>query len=271
MKNKILSLVNFYIKTGAFVLKRPKLFRQTNDVTNEYSAGWNEYRKHLDCAATLDQWLCIPGVENLPSFFNIEGKLKYQTFYSGRYYRAELSRLITEAFPQARSVTEFGCGVGRNLLYLKSHKPFLKVQGYELCKPGVDTGLEAAKKFGMEVEYAQLDYLNDPPDRYLLPKTDIAFTMFSLEQLTQGCEVALKNILARVQFGTIHIEPVPENYPWGLRGILGKIDHWKVGYLSGFDAAVRALDLVGVEVYRLNSSHNPLMFPSAYVLRKRQI
>ena len=95
-----------------------------------------------------------------------------------------------------------------------------------------------------------------------------AFTMFSLEQLPRNNITAVRNILERVNLGTIHIEPVPENYPWSLRGILGRIEHRKVDYLSGFDAAVRDLGLKDIHVERLTSAHNPLMSPSLYVLRK---
>jgi hypothetical protein len=68
--------------------------------------------------------------------------------------------------------------------------------------------------------------------------------------------------------GSIHIEPVPENYPWNLRGVLGRIEHRKVDYLSGFDAVVRALDVQGTTVEKMTSAHNPLIYPSLYVLKK---
>lgn len=270
MSNHHPSSFGFLARTTAFVLRRPKLRRETSDVTQEYSAGWNEYRGYLERARSLDEWLRVPGVEDRPAFFNVDGELRYLSFDSMTFYRSQLRQLLSASFPQARSVTEFGCGVGRNLLYLKSQDPSLAVRGYELCQPGVDAGQVAARKFGLEARYAQLDYLNDPREKYVLPSSDVAFTMFSLEQLPDRCADALHNILSSVQLGSIHIEPVPENYPWNLRGVLGRIDHWKVGYLAGFDAAVRSLDLAGIEVHRLRSAHNPLMFPSAYVLRKRK-
>lgn len=259
----------FLAKTAAYVLRRPRMRRATAAVTEEYSAGWDDYRMHLERATSLKNWLRVPGIEDKAGYFNVDGKLSFEAFDSSGFYRQFLLTLMQKAFPQAKSVTEFGCGVGRNLLYLKSQDPNLQVQGYELCQPGVDAGLAAAQKFGIDASYAQLDYLNDAPEKYVHPVADVGFTMFSLEQLPHGCDVALRNILSNVRLGSIHIEPVPENYPWSLRGVLGRIDHWKVGYLSGFDAAVRALDLAGVEVHRLPSAHNPLMFPSAYVLRKR--
>ena len=264
------SSFSFLAKTLVYVLCRPRMRRATTDVTLEYSAGWSEYRGHLDQAQTLSQWLRVPGVEDKPGFYNVGGKLTYTDFNSSGFYRDTLLRTIEKAFPSAKSVAEFGCGVGRNLLYLKKRRPELAAFGYELCQPGVDAGNAAAQKFGIDVSYAQLDYLNDPSDKYVHPVTDVGFTMFSLEQLPVSCDVALRHMLDHVKLGTIHIEPVPGNYPWAFRGVLGKVDHWKVGYLTGFDKAVRALDLQGIEVHKAESAHNSLMFPSIYVLRKKR-
>ena len=92
--------------------------------------------------------------------------------------------------------------------------------------------------------------------------------MFSLEQLPRSSETAVRNILDHVRLGSIHIEPVPENYPRTLRGMLGRIEHRRVDYLSGFDAVVHSLNLKSVTLRKLTSAHNPLMSPSLYVLRK---
>lgn len=263
------SKFGFLARTSAFVLCRPKLRRDVRDVTQEYSAGWDQYRQFLERAETLEKWMRVPGVEDQSAFFNVRGKLQYGRFDSSQFYRSKLLSLLNEYFPNAKTVTEFGCGVGRNLLYLKTQQPSLQVQGYELCQPGVSVSRDAARKFNFDIKYEQLDYLNDSREKYVHPNADVAFTMFSLEQLPNRCNEALDNILSSVRFGSIHIEPVPENYPWTFRGALGRLDHWKVGYLSGFENAVKSLSHIDIEVCPLESAHNPLMFPSAYVLRKR--
>ncbi|HYV63908.1 MAG TPA: hypothetical protein VE958_14590, partial [Bryobacteraceae bacterium] len=137
------------------------------------------------------------------------------------------------------------------------------------CGPGVEIANAAALKFGAGIRYSQLDYLQDPPEKFVFPTTDVGMTMFSLEQLPRDSGRAVANMLRHVRLGTIHIEPVPENYPRTFRGMLGRIDHWKVDYLSGFERAVRALDLHDIRVEPLASAHNPLMFPSLYVLKKK--
>jgi hypothetical protein len=250
------------------VLRRPKLQRNQLDVLQEYTEGWSAYRNHLQHARVLEEWLSISGVDGGADFYNVDGKLSYQHFNSAEFYRRCLLDALKVHFPQLRSITEFGCGVGRNLLFLKLEMPHVICQGYELCTPGVELGRVAADKFGLSVQYAQLDFVNDPPEKYVLPKSDVAFTMFALEQIPRDVSRGLKNILDHVRMGAIHIEPVTENYPLTLRGIVGRIDHWKVDYLQAFDRSVRALENIGVVVEPVRSAHNPLMFPSLYVLRK---
>lgn len=259
----------FLLRTALRVLRNPRQTRDTSSVTAEYSSGWSVYRKELERAASLAGWLRIPGVEDLPAMYNVNGRLSYEAFNSLGYYRDILLDALTRHFPQAKSIAEYGAGLGRNVLFLKQAKPELALCGYELCVPGVEIANAAAAKFGIDAHYAALDYLKDPPEKFVFPPTDVGFTMFSLEQLPRDSGGAVASILRHVRLGTIHIEPVPENYPRTLRGVLGRIDHWKADYLSGFDAAVRALDLREVVVERLASAHNPLMFPSLYVLKKR--
>jgi hypothetical protein len=250
------------------VLRRPRLKRKTANVVQEYSDGWNQYRDYLRKAKSLEEWLRVPGVEDQPGFFNVDGRLSYQSFDYIGYYRHILLEALRRHFPAISSITEYGCGVGRNLLFLKSRFPQVAMYGYELCAPGVEIARAASEQFGFDCSFAQLDYLRSPSSQYVFPNSDVGFTMFSLEQIPKDSQVALRNILHHVRLGSLHIEPVRENYPLSLRGVLGRIDGWKVDYLSGFDRAVRSLGLKDVMVERLSSAHNPLMFPSLYVLRK---
>src|SRR5262249_9549557 len=79
--------------------------------------------------------------------------------------------------------------------------------------------------------------------------------------------IGLKNILDHANVGSIHIEPVSENYPWSYRGVLGRIFVQRVDYLRNFDAGVRALPVTLVEKHVFTTSHNPLMYPSLNVLK----
>jgi len=260
--------INFLLQSAYYALRRGFVDRTATEVDKEYSSGWAQYRDLLKVSSSLDDWLNIDELDVKQGFFNVNNQLSYTRFKSSQYYRSALLDSLREHLRGAKSITEYGCGIGRNLLFLKQQLPQLECYGYELVTEGVEVAREAAKKFGVTVQYAQLDYVRSPSSQYVFPTTDAAFTMFSLEQLPAGCDIAIRNILAHTRMGSIHIEPVTERYPYSVRGLIGRLDHWKAGYLRGFPAAVRQQALTAVVSQRFSSSHNPLVFPSVFVLKK---
>jgi hypothetical protein len=132
----------------------------------------------------------------------------------------------------------------------------------------VELAEAAAIKFGLDVSYSQLDYVGGSASDYVFPSTDVSFTMYSLEQLPDTNKAAVENILRHTTYGSIHIEPVPEMYPITLRGLIGRIDHWKANYLRNFERNISKLEKVEITRESLDSSHNPLMFPTLYVMKK---
>lgn len=264
----MLNDMKYLAKRTYSAFRRQKIDRNTTSVESEYSDGWNQYWEFLQRARSIEDWLMIKGFEDVEGYFNVEGRLSYQTFDYTGFNRAKLLESLTHNFPNAASITEYGCGVGRNVLWLKHCNPRWQVYGYELCKPGVEIARKAAEKFGVDVTYGQLDYLKDPTEKYVFENTDVGFTIFSLEQLPRENRQAVQNILTHVNLGTIHIEPVPENYPLTYRGFIGRLEHWKVDYLQGFNETVKTFQLSEIAVQRLKSAHNALMFPTLYVLRK---
>jgi hypothetical protein len=240
--------------------------RETTNVLDEYSAGWRAYHDTLARCDTLDEWLSANS--RSVAWQTIDRRMVFAVADLGDYNRRTLVDAIRDYFPQPGSISGFGCGVGRNLLYVKSIFPSADVFGYELCQEGVDVARAAAEKFKMDVKYERLDYLTMEAGGPLFPAADVSFTCFSLEQLPKGADIALTNILARSKFGSAHIEPVTTNYPLTFRGIIGRLDHWKAGYLKGFTAAARRCGVTVAHCEQLPNSHNPLMFPSLYVLKK---
>ena len=251
-----------------WALRRRKAVRDQAAVLREYAPGWSKFSDILDATHSLEDWLVQTNEDTGTGYFQLEGRLKYATFNSSNYYRTVLVSAIKRHFGAIESITEYGCGIGRNLLYLKQQFPALKCYGYELVSEAVEIARRAAKKFDEDVEYSQLDYLRDGSEKFVFPATDLAFTMFSLEQLPSGCDLALQNMLLRTRLGSIHLEPVPENYPYTLRGWIARVQHHKIGYLSGFPDAVTTQPLTSAICESMSSSHNPLMFPSMYALKK---
>jgi tRNA G46 methylase TrmB len=255
------------LRKAISVIRRKKLIRNTEAVSQEYTSGWEAFREKLEKSNSLDEWL--NDNDNTSSFYNVNGEYSNQVFDSTDFYRKTALDALETYYPKARSVAEFGCGVGRNLIYLHLKHPELTYYGFELCKPGVELANAAAKKFNLPIQYFQLDYLNWVPANIQIPDIDVGFTVFSFEQLPEGNDIALKNIMSKVNLGTFHLEPVPENYPWTFRGMIGRLDHYKVGYLRNFDKnAKKVAGIENVTIKKINSAHNPLMFPSLYVCKK---
>ena len=267
---KKLKKIKHFAELTINVLKGRKIIRNTSSVTEEYSNGWNTFRDKLNNSKTVDEWLNDD--DGKARYYNIDGKYTKQVFDSSFFYRKTLLTAFDKNFPNAKIVAEFGCGVGRNLIYLHKHHPELEFYGFELCAPGVELANEAAKKFNLPIKYFQLDYLNWIPSNIEMPPIDVGFTNFSLEQIPEQSQnlKALNNILPRVKLGTFHLEPVVENYPKSIRGLIARIDHKKVGYLTNFEKSAKMAvgkEQIIKEVY--NTAHNPLMWPSLYVLKKR--
>jgi hypothetical protein len=259
---------NYYVKTIVGTLRRSQVNRGVNIVTDEYEESWKIYGEYLDRCKNLKEWMHIPEFEDTPGFYNVDGELFYGEFNSQDFYRSTLIQAIKTHFPSAKSFTEYGCGVGRNLISIKTHIPEAFCNGYELCHNGVNVAKKAAVKFNLDINYSQLDYIVDGREKYIFPESDVSFTMFSLEQLPFQSEQALKNILSNSKLGSIHFEPVPENYPKSLRGVLGRIEHKKVDYLGGFNDAILSIPNITISLEKIKSAHNPLMFPSAYIIKK---
>lgn len=264
----MLAEMNWYAGATYRAIRRPRMLRGQHAVLDEYSPAWERYAEYMDRCDILWDWLRIKGVEDIPRFCNVSGSLRFEDFDMGAFNKQKIFSALRNEFRNAKSVTEYGCGIGRNLLYIKQQMPHLQCYGYELCKPGVEIAQAAARKFGLDVHYAQLDYVQGGKDDYVFPDTDVAFTMYSLEQLPDTNKIGVENILRHTRLGSIHIEPVPENYPLTYRGILGRLNHWKVNYLRDFERNVSSIALSGIKREYVNYAHNPLMFPTVYVLKK---
>jgi hypothetical protein len=264
----MLENMRWLAKAAVVALVRPKEDRRKSAVLDEYSANWTALSRHLESCSSVEQWLRIKGVEDGVRFCNVAGRLERQAFDWQYFNRNKIVETLQREFPGARSVTEYGSGIGRNLLFLKQRMPEVQCYGYELCRPGVELAQAAASKFGLQVEYSQLDYVGAADSEYVFPDTDVAFTMYSLEQIPTANRTAVENIMRHVTRGSIHIEPVPENYPYTIRGLVGRLDHWKADYLSHFERNISSIELAAIKKERLDTAHNPLMFPTLYVFKK---
>jgi SAM-dependent methyltransferase len=262
-----MSKLKDFISLAQQIIRMPEVPRNTAFVTDEYTEQWAGYKAKLEKSNTVEEWL--NDADGIPQYCNLDGEFTKAAFDSSDFYRKTFLAAFDKNFPNAKSVAEFGCGVGRNLIYLHLKHPELKLYGFELCKPGVEIGNAAARKFNLPIEYVQLDYLNWLPADIRMPDIDVGFTIFSLEQIPDENLKALKNIHAKVNLGTFHFEPVVENYPYTVRGYLSRVYHRKIGYLRNFESnALKVVGKANVSHQVFGTSHSPLMYPSVYILKK---
>ncbi len=257
-----------FLKLSWFVIRRGKKNRTVQAVDKEYTNTWNALRQKLEKSNTVKEWLENTSNET-ERYYNIDGKFVKKSFNSDKFYRNILSETLEKSYPTAESVAEFGSGGGTNLVHIHIKNPKLKLYGFELSQAGVDLSNDVAKKFNLPIQYFQLDYVNWIPKDIAIPTLDVAFTSFSLEQIPNENEKALRNVFSKVHMGTYHLEPVVENYPITIRGIIARIDHYKVGYLKNFEKNARkVVGKENIEKKTYGTAHNPLMYPSLYILRK---
>lgn len=242
--------------------------RKTDYVHDGYMEVWGAYEERLARCKSFDEWLFIPGFDDVPHAYHIDGRIRYTVFDHTSFEIDTIASWIEEHFPNARSITEYGCGVGRNMLAIKRRFPHFDCYGYELAEAGVEVARKAAAKFGMDVKYAPLDYVKDGADKYVHPRTDLALTVYSLEQVPYAGLIGARNMLDHANMGSIHLEPVSENYPLNYRGMMGRLHSYQVDYLKNFDGGVRSLALREVRSKVLDTAHNPLMYPTIYALIK---
>ncbi len=242
--------------------------RSVEVVRDVYAEEWGRYRAWLAGASTVEAWLRIPGVEDKAETVNVDGALVHQPFDHRTFVLDELTSAMRDFFPGVTSATEFGSGVGRNCVGLKARCPDMRVQGYELTPEGVSIARASAEKFGLDVPFAQLDYVSSPESSYVHPKSDVGFTVYSLHEVPGNGARAVANMLAHVERGLVLLEPAPEAFPLTYRGALGRVYARARGYLHGLDRDVDRVSARRVHRRRLATSNNPVFFPTLYVLEK---
>ncbi|HEY4515489.1 MAG TPA: class I SAM-dependent methyltransferase, partial [Candidatus Paceibacterota bacterium] len=147
------------------------------------------------------------------------------------------------------TLIEFGCGSGRNLLYLKSRYPQVHFIGLELSPAGVALAKKTALFYGLDVEFREAD-LTQPLE--LEYKSDLTFSVHALEQMPRILGKALDNMVSTSNGKIILFEPIPELYPWWtLRGVTSRARARVIDHVRGVLPALRGKGFVIDKAKRL--------------------
>ena len=131
------------------------------------------------------------------------------------YYRYRLrafQQLARDQLPADGDVVELGCGYGYNLFSLALAFPHRRFLGFDISTNGVQMGRAIARHFGLgdRITFGLLDITraDDPNFSQLTGRS--CFTFFCLEQIPDGIDVALKNVINAAPTRVLHVESSTE-------------------------------------------------------------
>lgn len=161
--------------------------------------------------------------------------------YEVAFLRVCRAFLFDRYFAQAKSVYEFGCGSGYNLVALSQQLPGRKLYGLDWSKSANRTVSLLRESQGIDITGLHFDFFR--PDASLeLDPASATLTMCALEQVGPRFDRFLGYLLDKKPQICVNMEPLLELYDeTNLIDHLAARYHRKRGYLEGFLTALRAL------------------------------
>jgi SAM-dependent methyltransferase len=229
--------------------------RDTTAVIAEYEA---------DRRAWADRWRRGPWDldEYILSDFDEAVAARYHQLIDGRLttgaWREARSRFIAHVVRtimdyKPDSVTEFGCGIGRNLLAIKRALPGAQCAGLELTQSSVQLANEASRYYGLPIEVQQAD-VTKPLD---VKPVDVCYSVHALEQIPDAAG-AFEQMRALSRKAVVMWEPVPELYPRTIRGAAGRLRAVHLDRLRGIYSYIKQNGYPVTRIHMLPDATNAL-------------
>ena len=178
-------------------------------------------------------------------YFLDAGRLAFgNPFVVQRRLQQQLMGRIASFAP--RSVMEFGCGSGRNLLAFKAAYPDVECVGLELTPSSVALARAAAEAYGLAISVHRADVTTDIPD----VRADVVFSVHTLENIPNA-QAVFDLMRSRANRAVVLHEPIVEALGWGLRDATARIRAHHLDRLRG-------LRLDGAIIQRLADAENAL-------------
>lgn len=171
------------------------------------------------------------------------------------------------------TVVEFGCGDGRNLIYLQRAFPDREFVGLELSEVSCALARRLAERFDADVTIHEADVTAALPAALPPQSAALAYSCHALEQMPRIFARALANMALVSRNAIVLLEPVPELWPWNLRGLVSRLRVRAIDRMRGLTVAAARLAGSGewtvVSARRLGYGSNPLNETCEIVLRRR--
>lgn len=193
----------------------------------------------------------------------MEDRIVWSTGLPPRVYVLERLRRAVEAYvPLGGTVVEFGSGDGRNLLYLKQQFPQVRCIGLEVSPVSVELSRRLASKFGLEVDFYPCNVCAPLPADLKPHRAELVFSCFALEMMPRIFRQGLNNMGQLSTGHIVLIEPIPELWPWNLRGWISRLRVLALDRLRGAMPVLKTwAGSSGWRIdstFRLKTAHNPL-------------
>jgi len=236
--------------------------RDVTQVMNEYD---HESRtEHWKAETGLDD--LILGDDRTEKWIIQGSKPVRGTVREAREYLLErLAARIEELLPEGRgSVVEFGCGTGRNLLYLARRFPNLQLTGIEITPKTVERARRTAEQHGLAVTFLEGD-MTSPPE--IEGTVDVAYSVHALEQLPRNFDRAVDAMLGLARRGVVFFEPVHELFPRTLLGVAARFRIYNADYLNGLLTYLQQSGARVVDAKAMTTAGYPLNHTTEVVVR----
>lgn len=251
----LISAIELCLKIAKRILVK-KNYRSVDFVRKNYDNQRNiVLQNFLNNPIDFDEY-----VFGLPErdFILLNNKIIYNDVRTARMC---LLSFIVENFRDALHIPnatfiEFGCGDGRNLLYLKRCFPSAIFIGYELSQKSVELCRAAATHFNLDVEFHQADISTCTAES--LNSGTICFSVHAIEQIPFGYDNAISVMYKLASRGVYLFEPVDELYPLSPRGIISRLRVVAFDRVSGILKFSKTLVAKEFVAKRLGINGNPL-------------
>jgi hypothetical protein len=233
---------------------------------NDWEDGWNENLEIFKKSKSIDSLI--------PKYFDKNEVLRYNgKFIIPRtdFFEYKLLSFIIQVFIEKyikniKSIYEFGCGTGINLLRIRQLFKNIKLYGLDWAK--------SSQRILNEVAYINndknlcsfnFDYFN-PDYNVTLDKESIVYTVASLEQVGINWNDFIDYLIFNKPSICIHIEPIEE-----LLDSNELIDYLSIkyfrkrNYLTSFLTGLKELEKIGkIEILEEKRTHFGSLFIEGY-------
>lgn len=241
---------------------RKRVQRDVSQVMDEYD---HERRtEHWKAETGLED--LILGDDRTQKWIIKDSRAVRGTVRDARQFLLErLAGRIEELLPEGRgTVVEFGCGTGRNLLYLAGRFPELDLIGIEITPKTVERARQTAKEHGLRVTFLEGD-MTSPPD--IETAVDVVYSVHALEQLPRNFDRAVDSMLSLARRGVVFFEPVHELFPRTLLGMAGRFRIYNADYLNGLLTYLKQGGARIVDAKAMTTAGYPLNHTTEVVVR----